>query len=293
MIRLFPLSLLLLVACGGSAASGAIADMPEADLTDPDVATKLVSAASPPAILWTSQRAMQAPSDAVSCPTVEESEDGLEIDVTGGCTDEAGLSFTGTAKYRFEPQDTTAQDLEPVVVEVEDFGYTEQVTCGTSTFDAGTTVTGSLSIKKNGRFSVDLVSVGVGHHDGCVEHTQTTAFVYSGSFENVAGGERWSGSGEIGSSDYGRAKVSTDNQLDDDTCSWEAESGSTTVTAGGHKAVISYDGAEDCSEQSTVTWTLDGEDQGELTGVACSSSGGSVAWIWLASLGVLGLRRRR
>jgi hypothetical protein len=45
----------------------------------------------------------------------------------------------------------------------------------------------------------------------------------------------------------------------------EPWSGSHTLSADGHTAVVSYDGATDCGSEPTAPWTLDGVDMGHVT----------------------------
>mgnify|MGYP001270728821 CR=1 FL=1 len=49
--------------------------------------------------------------------------------------------------------------------------------------------------------------------------------------------------------------------------------------------VVTYDGESDCDEASTVQWSLNGEDQGEMEGVSCST--GTQPKNALAILGLL------
>src|SRR5207237_7006940 len=81
-------------------------------------------------------------------------------------------------------------------------------------------------------------------------------------------------------------------------CFSEAHSGTTTLTGGGKTAVITYDGGTDCDEEGTVTWTLDGVDQGEVAGVACTVTGvhGRASGSLLLAAGAIAIalsRRRR
>ena len=106
--------------------------------------------------------------------------------------------------------------------------------------------------------------------------------------------------GSAGSQSSGAIGLSTDNEdFNKVTCPYEASAGSTTITGGGHTAVITYDGATDCSTSSTVTWTYDGIDRGTLFGVFCdvadlgtSSVAGAVGVAGLLA-GMLGMRRLR
>lgn len=69
---------------------------------------------------------------------------------------------------------------------------------------------------------------------------------------------------------------------DQSVCRDEAISGQTTVSVANGVAVFRYDGETDCDEESTVTWTLDGVDHGEISGVSCAAVAAEDA-PWLAS----------
>ena len=44
-------------------------------------------------------------------------------------------------------------------------------------------------------------------------------------------------------------------------------------------AAVHYDGATDCDLESTVTWTLDGAGQGEISGISCASVSNRLGWV--------------
>ena len=93
----------------------------------------------------------------------------------------------------------------------------------------------------------------------------------------------------------GQMDIATVDEVTNDTlCASEAISGSTHFTTSTQTAAVHYDGGTDCSEESTVTWTLDGVDQGEISGVSCSSTASGRGLLGLGlSMGLLvGFRRR-
>ncbi len=95
----------------------------------------------------------------------------------------------------------------------------------------------------------------------------------------------------------GIAMVSTQNEhTNSDICQSEALEGSTTFTTDTQEAIITYDGRIDCDPASTVTWTLDGMDQGTLEGVGCAIGQRTAPKPWLPiifALVALVLVRRR
>jgi len=151
------------------------------------------------------------------------------------------------------------------------------------------------------QFDLDLKIEGTSLTAECVVENRVIGIDYQGTVKGAVptpdnsgmGRSTWNGKGRFGESSEGVVSVETvDEVIDRGQCLTEALSGSTTITAGHHVAVVTYDGATDCAEDSTSTWTLDGEAKGELQGVGCSAAGGLSAWALLA-LGGLGLRRRR
>ncbi|MEC7240472.1 MAG: hypothetical protein VXW32_04485, partial [Myxococcota bacterium] len=91
----------------------------------------------------------------------------------------------------------------------------------------------------------------------------------------------------------GYLNVQTEDEvLFETVCSTEALSGTTTLSNSNDTVVFQYDGETDCDDPGTVTWTLNGEPQGEISGVNCAISGRASGG-WLVVLGALALTRRR
>ena len=71
----------------------------------------------------------------------------------------------------------------------------------------------------------------------------------------------------------------TDEVTNDSLCTTEALSGTTRFTTSTQTAAVHYDGATDCDLESTVTWTLDGVGQGEISGISCASVSNRLGWV--------------
>ncbi|MDQ3265406.1 MAG: hypothetical protein M3Y59_17405 [Myxococcota bacterium] len=228
------------------------------------------------------------------CPV--KKVDGETTTYTGDCTDSDGNAWFGkaTLKGATSEQDGTAN------FRFEDFGVTGPQDC-----DSGATANQRLAIAGTSvatapeagtlRFTYDLRidSIAV-DATACALERDTLAYSYTG--QSVESGSRrtWNGSGRVGTQTQGTVEVSTqDEVMDNSVCSSEAVSGTTTLKGKDTTAVITYDGATDCSDLSTVTWTLDGVAMGTVNGVTCTSAAGAPVWFALLGLLGLGLKRRR
>jgi hypothetical protein len=191
-----------------------------------------------------------------SCPVT--SDDGTTVTITGGCFDERGKEWVGSA----------------TVVRAVDGGKTVTFD-GYGSFDDPAfreTKTGAVVVRQVDssvhEFDVQLV----------IEGGVTTTIDYAGRVEGgYEGPTVWSGSGTIERdglvSPTGLVSVATEEEtLDDAACRGQAASGTTTIEADGRTAVITYDGATDCDDDEAARLTLDGEDRGLLTGIVCSVS---------------------
>ncbi len=223
------------------------------------------------------------------CPVVTSTNTGAVTQ--GDCTAEDGTVWYGTA---------TTSGFKTTY---EGFGVSTATECadgGTNTAIYDGVVTMIPTQSGGIQFEADLLVHSYGVEDDCTLFDRELGVAYTGNSEYSGEDEdtdgqpdnqTFNGSGLFGMSDAGQVHGTTDNELINSiVCDFEAASGSTTLTAGGQTAVITYDGATDCSEEATVTWTLDGVDQGELSGVSCSTSGGlALGW----ALPALALLRRR
>lgn len=252
-------------------------------------------------------------SDDQGCPQVIETDD--SISVTGDCTDELGQewfgSLSGTSDsgmtfssfgFRY-PYDCDGEEIE------EYFEVDGTFTWTVSTPDSDTEIT---------HYQIDTLTKAALQEIDCTLPLVTEGFVYEGVWTEVwiDDGEAtdpswdtddtdpfptsysvssWEGSGLVGIEGIGRYSATTADQVVDEViCEYEAAEGTSTFITSEQEIVITYDGATDCSEQETVQWSLNGESQGELEGVACSTTGssGGLLALPLLILGLLGRRRR-
>jgi len=236
-----------------------------------------------------------------ACPVVDVN--GGTTTVTGGCTDKSGNSFAGT----IIATTTTSGTTSSAKLRYEQFEISATTTCKaqpktTSSRWNGTFEQNAATASPTVGYAIydldlrlDAVSF---DPDTCADRSPVEAWRYHGTVTENTSVDAFDGSGRVGTSELGVASASTTGEiLDTGACSSEAVSGSTTLEADGHTAVIVYDGATDCSPDSTVTWTYDGADRGTLTGIACevAPSGGSaaaLAWITALSASAIVLRRR-
>lgn len=261
-----------------------------ADLTDPAVTQSFAENTSAPnmytfAVLF---GAALENGDGV-CPARSET-DGV-VTYTGGCTDADGDAWSGSATV-------TRTGEESGIIGYENFGRTAEEDCNADgTVTSTQLFDGLVTIEADGRFEIAMEGEGTNvDKDACTATNATFAMEYAGRQLALTDGiTEWSGTGRFGTSDRGKVTATTAAEvIDDNGCSYEAESGTTTMESADHTAVITYDGAVDCDDTSTVTWTLDGVDQGEITGIQCGTglAAGALATVF-AGLLVVGRRRRR
>lgn len=276
---------------GGTTPFDAYAD---ADLTDPAVVAELASTLSAPNAygVGVTQLILADLSGSKTCPAVTVKGDTTTY--TGGCTDDDGTTWTGTAT---SIESKAKKKLGGSITYV-DFGFSGESACDGKTkmtVSAGQTIDGTVTVDAKGGFTIDVVAEGAeADTKACTSNAFDYRLEYSGSIADTSkSAETWNGQGRFGDSRIGQVMAATVNEvIDEKACDTEAASGTTTLTADGHTAVITYDGATDCDKTSTVTWTLDGKDQGELSGISCSTSPLRASGL-LVLLGLLGLRRRR
>lgn len=206
-----------------------------------------------------------------SCPMT--SDDGTTLTVSGGCTDGSDREWSGEA--------TVTRDGDESSVVLDDFNGND----------------GSVSRRFTApsfyEFEAELVIGGV------------TTISYSGSVEgDYVGASTWNGSGRVEREGYlppnGEVEATTADQVvNDDLCSGQPVSGSTTLQAQGDTAVITYDGATDCDADANARLSVNGKDRGLVAGINCSAgrpgTRGSRAPFVIFALGlcVLRLRSRR
>jgi len=269
---------------GGAQASG------EASVSTVKEAELWANVASAPAVLGLVYYAelLLLDQEDSDCPAY--SGDGNTDRFTGDCTDSAGTTWTGSYELLYGQEATT--------ITLDNFGSD-----GSAEADCPGSAT---TITLNGLVTLGYTDAG---NDAAVDlevRLLTDApceappsLVINTDYDmsiagNFSGGpSTWNGAGTVSIDGEGIMHASTvDERLDQ--CGFEADSGATTLV-GADTVVLTYDGATDCDEIGTVQWSLNGEDQGELSGVACSALGGlGATWTGaLALLGLLGRRRER
>lgn len=230
-----------------------------------------------------------------NCP--ELITEGSKKTYKGGCTDESGRTWFGTAVTDAFNRETSSLGL----IRYEGFGYESTEPCGGQTMATSLKVDGEIKGESTENlskptfdinFRMELSNV----NDDCTLKSDTLLIDYAGAFERMGTGQKWSGKGWIGSASSGKLEASTVDQiLDSETCQHESLSGSTTLKAGKSTVVVTYDGATDCDEDSTAHWSLNGQDQGEMARIGCSAGGGGMGLAGGALVALLTLlpRRRR
>ena len=241
------------------------------------------------------------------CPAATETADGVVIE-GNGCTTEDGDTWNGRVVLRGFSRDAEGDLVAgegAAEIVYEGLGSSGPSDCPTSTVMSTAAIDGTtvLTADADGtvHFDVDLTITGTGVTEDCEPIEDLSGiYEYRGTVREEGERKTWNGSGRFGTSELGVYEATTENEvLDSTACEHEALSGTTTVTAGSDVVVITYDGATDCEETSTATWSYNGTAQGELEGVECSASLASRARPGLA-LGALGgalllafARRRR
>ena len=259
-------------------------DLSPADLSDVDQIESTAWVTSAPmayamGILPVAYAEIQAPS---GCP-FESVEDGV-VTWSGGCMDTELNEWFGTAT---QTGDHTSYDH---------FGYMPEDKCQVS---SGMVNHGDIIAVEDGGDRTFQIEVMVEHATfdaDCGERRTVVAYDYRGtSLESGLDSTIWNGEGTLGTETWGVLEAETVGEiLDDQVCPTEAEAGKTSLMAGGDLVEIYYDGATDCDEEGTTPWTFNGDYQGELTGMGCSSlplgpTLGGLSWLCM----LLAVRRRR
>jgi hypothetical protein len=257
--------------------------------------------ASAPQVFFTAYlpiyQADQLVAQSETCPAVV-----IENNVrtyTGGCTTSTGEPWFGTATV-----------IGPVVygipgtVTYEGFGHGGMVQCGGAAHATETRYTGSVRRGSAGPAVPVVVDLGLAVERvdaACATEQTSLGYDYamtvdtSGDADMSGTPDRrtWVGSGRVGKNGgehAGLVTASTASEVTGEACGPEALSGTTTIAAGGHTLGIGYDGLTDCENGSTVQWSYDGADQGELTGVNCRAAAGRRGGAGAVGLGLgLGL----
>lgn len=215
------------------------------------------------------------------CPVV--TDDGTTLEITGECTEAIGAEWIGSATV------------------VRSSGGNQNVTLdgfGTRAADGDTTRDGQANVvlldATDRTFELSLV---------LSAPDLTTTFEYAGHVTGDYGVRTvWSGAGTVtraGSVEpVGTVDVVTTGEvLDDSVCAQPASGNTTIESASGDIAIITYDGSVDCDDDSAGSFSLNGEPQGTITGIACSITHGAQSDRALSLVSLLlaavGWRRRR
>ena len=206
-----------------------------------------------------------------ACPKV--TDDGTTLTIKGDCTDESDGPWTGKAVVERDGDDRT--------ITLTDFNGDD------------------------GTFSLHLVEPSLREFEAHLVIGGVTTIDYAGSVQgDYDTPTLWNGSGHIARDGYfephGAVDATTlDEVVDDDVCSGQPVSGSTTLRSGDDVAVIDYDGENDCDADQNAKLTVNGEEQGLVQGVSCAvtSAGnpknvGNFAAFCCAALGLILFSRR-
>jgi hypothetical protein len=229
-----------------------------------------------------------------ACPVV--ADDGTVMTIDGGCTDVNGAEWMGSA--------TVTRNGSDRAIVMTGYGSSTLASAGSELL-----VTGTMNVTAAGaagQYDWDLdvtttttqVSVKAG------PYVTTLTITYAGTLEGDFNAPTlWGGSGTVVREEADLPAetgdvATTAEALDYDTCDTEPMSGETTVTVRGDTMRLAYDGATACDD--AVAWDVNGEPQGELSGVICAvrrvgarGAGGSAGAGALVALLALAATARR
>ena len=216
-----------------------------------------------------------------NCPSSED--DGTTLTFTGDCTDDQGAAWVGEASVERGAGGDMTLTLN---------GF------GTHDGDTIDVKNGDAEIRRvdaeNHDFEVRLV-----HARDVTETIEYTGHV-RGDYERSV----WSGSGTVTreglAAPLGTIEATTtDEVVDASICSGQPVSGNTVLeNEAGESVTVTYDGSVECDDDQAASFSLNGEPQGKITGIACSmgrASGSDGLFALLAlcfASGGLRLRRR-
>jgi hypothetical protein len=240
-----------------------------------------------------------------ACPVLTGYNDmgeatGTDTSAVGGCTDYTGVEWLGSNSQFM-------LDSETISIVNDGFGTsTPSADCAGKNDDYIIHSYSEWSGFEGDTFTISLLSglTSTTHYvdDSCapVDEGMALDVVMTRQSETVGEAEEitWNQAGHTASKTIvatGQMDIETvDEVTNDSICASEAISGSTHFTTSVQTAAVHYDGETDCSEDSTVTWTLDGAEQGEISGVSCSSTANARGLRGLLlSMGMLLIFRRR
>ena len=192
-----------------------------------------------------------------ACP--KTLDNGTMVTINGECTNTQGKTWKGTATItRTANGDRT--------VTLKDYGSGNDATSIVK-------ATGQVTVHKmdNDLHKLQFDLVEEGGVTTTIHYTTTVRGGYNGKTV-------WDGAGIVDrrglAEPAGVVQASTSKQtLDNSVCSGQALSGTTTIVASGQTAVITYDGSTACDAEKSARWSVDGVDQGLITGIGCDLSG--------------------
>lgn len=211
-----------------------------------------------------------------TCPVITESD--TTVTIAGDCTASDGRRFVG--------QVTVTRGAD---------GARDVTFEGFGAGDDPAPATGTVAIREvsptEHTFDVDLA----------IDGFATTTYRYLGRVVGgYEGATTWSGEGDVereGWTPVGVAHAVTVDQVrDPDVCGNAPASGSTTLTLDGRTLRVDYDGATACDEDRAAPYSIDGVEQGLVTGIGCAAApgrGGALGGLVLGLAGLLAARSRR
>ena len=247
--------------------------------------------------------------EAADCPSQSLNAEQTEwtVDAGDGCTDASGIAWSGSMVWSEIPSEVEGEYGTFSYV-MDDLRYTaewidEMEDTGDPTDDSYIE-----EFHGDGTFEMDLdagtfamlVSLGYSAESlvtGEVEELSWSG-EYAGTMTSNESGYTYAGEGESTVNGLGSVRtVSEGHQWDGEVCDMEYLGGTLSLEGGDNVAVVTFDGATDCDEDRTGTWTLNGLDKGEIKDVGTCSTAGStpasfLGWLVLP-LGLVASRRRR
>lgn len=282
MLRSLTLSLVLLAVSGCGNPRAQLSRYPEAEITTAEQVRDALVSPEFVALYFGLPILLEEPDpDAGECPARVEL--GEAIVWVGGCVDEHGREWAPGGKWVRRRADEVRGAYREFPFEL-----------------TGRAASGRVRIWRRGdetRFSVKM------RLDGdrmvVVYEGRTTADLLDEEHHDE-GPSEWSGVGTIATAEHGKVEILTFAKVHDrSVCRTEPVSGITKLRAGGHTALIRYDGAFDCDPDGRAEWSLDGVPMGEIdvASLDCSLTDEPRGWSWLAvvfaAVLVVGGRRHR
>jgi hypothetical protein len=220
------------------------------------------------------------------CPVLLD--DGVTLSIDGNCDEAGGAHWVGSATVARSSDGSRTLSLQ-------NFG----------TWTGSDNLDFSMGTATLVRTSASHRSFEI-HLDRTSSSGGTTTIDYTGEVDgDYDSPSVWSGSGTVkrfGKLPEGMINaITTDEAVDDATCSGQPVAGTTTLVSSDLTAVITYDGVGDCDKDAPATYTLNGAPKGKISGISCAlahdgsqnSAGPWLAWLVAVFTGRRLFRRRR